>query len=108
MLFFHAVFNRFEVTCVGAALMICLVLSPEEKAYVEQARRTRPRIAARCHDVFLHAAGWSVQGKRIWKLRGFSVTVAASCTARSLLHYWRTLYGYACACLISGAFCHVD
>jgi hypothetical protein len=48
------------------------------------------------------------QGKRIWKLRGFSVTVAASFTARSLLHYWRTLYGYACACLVSGAFCHVD
>jgi len=48
------------------------------------------------------------QGKRIWKLRGFSVTVAASFTARSLLHYWRTLHGYARACLVSGAFCHVD
>jgi hypothetical protein len=48
------------------------------------------------------------QGKRIWKLRGFSVTVVESFTARSLLHYWRTLYGYACACLVSGAFCHVD
>src|SRR5262249_50632603 len=48
------------------------------------------------------------QGKRIWKLREFSVTVAASFTARSLLHYWRTLYGYTCVCLVSGAFCHVD
>ena len=40
--------------------MICLVLSPEEKAQVEQARRTRPQIAERCHDVLLNAEGWSV------------------------------------------------
>jgi transposase len=40
--------------------MICLVLSPEEKAQVEQARRTRPQIAERCHSVLLHAEGWSV------------------------------------------------
>jgi hypothetical protein len=51
--------------------------------------------------------GWG-QGERIWKLREFSVTVVESFTARSLLHYWRTLYGYVCACLVSGAFCHVD
>jgi len=50
----------------------------------------------------------ATQGKRIWKLRGFSVTVVESFTARSLLHYWRTLYGYTCVCLVSGAFCHVD
>jgi transposase len=60
MLFFHAVFDRFEITCVGAALMICLVLSPEETAPLEQARRTRPEIAERCHDVLLNAEGWSV------------------------------------------------
>ena len=60
MLFFHAVFDRFEVTCVGAALMICLVLSPEEIAQVEQARRTRPEIAERCHYVLLNAEGWRV------------------------------------------------
>ena len=40
--------------------MICLDLSPEEKAHVEQARRTRPQIAERCHYVLLNAAGWSV------------------------------------------------
>ena len=40
--------------------MICLVLSPEETAHLEQARRTRPQIAERCHDVLLHAEGWSV------------------------------------------------
>jgi transposase-like protein len=40
--------------------MICLVLSPEEKAQVEQARRTRPQIAERCHYVLLSAEGWSV------------------------------------------------
>ena len=40
--------------------MICLVLSPEEKAQVEQARRTRPQIAERCHYVLLNAEGWSV------------------------------------------------
>jgi hypothetical protein len=40
--------------------MLCLVLSPEEKAHVEQARRTRPAIAERCHDVLLNAEGWSV------------------------------------------------
>jgi hypothetical protein len=33
--------------------MICLVLSPEEKAQVEQARRTRPQIAERCHYVLV-------------------------------------------------------
>src|SRR4029450_4291686 len=54
------------------------------------------------------AAPELLQGKRIWKWRGFSDTVAASFTSRSLLHSWRTLYGYACACLVSGAFCHVD
>src|SRR4029434_10241454 len=64
-------------------------------------------------DVFLSEDGHAqerrlIQGKRIWKLREFSVTVVESFTARSLLHYWRTLYGYACACLVSGAFCHVD
>ena len=40
--------------------MICLVLSPEEKASVEQARRTRPQIAEHCHYVLLNAEGWSV------------------------------------------------
>jgi DNA-binding NarL/FixJ family response regulator len=40
--------------------MICLDLSPEEKAHVEQARRTRPQIAERCHYVLLNAEGWSV------------------------------------------------
>jgi transposase len=40
--------------------MICLVLSPEEKAQVAQARRTRPQIAERCHYVLLNAEGWSV------------------------------------------------
>jgi transposase len=48
------------MTCLGEALMICLVLSPEEKAHVEQARRTRPQIAERCHYVLLNAEGWSV------------------------------------------------
>lgn len=37
--------------------------------------------------------GGAAQGKRIWKLRGFSVTVVESFTARGLLHYGRTLYG---------------
>jgi|SRR5918993_5298572 transposase len=60
MLSFHAVSDRFEITCVGAALMICLVLSPEETAQLEQARRTRPEIAERCHYVLLNAEGWSV------------------------------------------------
>jgi len=40
--------------------MICLVLSPEETAHLEQARRTRPQIAERCHYVLLNAEGWSV------------------------------------------------
>jgi transposase len=40
--------------------MICLGLSPEEKAQGEQARRTRPQIAERCHYVLLNAEGWSV------------------------------------------------
>ena len=40
--------------------MICLVLSPEETAQLEQARRTRPEIAERCHYVLLNAEGWSV------------------------------------------------
>src|SRR5262245_7771915 len=60
MLFFHAVCHSFEMICVGEALMICLVLSSEEKAHVEQARRTRPQIAERCHYVLLNAEGWSV------------------------------------------------
>jgi transposase len=60
MLFFHAVCAPFEITCLGEALMICLVLSPEETAHVEQARRTRPQIAERCHYVLLNAEGWSV------------------------------------------------
>jgi hypothetical protein len=34
-------------------LMIFLVRSPEEKAQVEQARRTRPQIAERCHYVLV-------------------------------------------------------
>src|SRR5215831_20948519 len=60
MLFFHAVCNPFEIPCLGEALMICLVLSPEETAHLEQARRTRPQIAERCHYVLLNAEGWSV------------------------------------------------
>ena len=60
MLFFHAVFDSFGMTSKGAALMICLDLSPDEKAHVEQARRTRPQIAERCHYVLLNAEGWSV------------------------------------------------
>src|ERR687884_434277 len=60
MLCFHAVCALCGMTCLGEALMICLVLSPEEKAPVEQARRTRPQIAARCHYVILNAEGWTV------------------------------------------------
>jgi transposase len=45
---------------MGATLMIRLALSPEETAHLEQARRTRPQIAERCHYVLLNAAGWSV------------------------------------------------
>jgi transposase len=60
MLFFHAVLDSFEITCVGETLMIRLVLSPEEIAHLEQARRTRPQIAERCHYVLLNAEGWSV------------------------------------------------
>src|SRR6266446_3054789 len=48
------------------------------------------------------------QGKRIWKLRGFSVKVVESFATRSLLHHWRTRHGYACALIVAGAFCHVD
>lgn len=40
--------------------MIHLVLSPDERARLEQARRTRPHLAERCHDVLLNAEGWSV------------------------------------------------
>ena len=40
--------------------MIRLVLSPEETAHLEQARRTRPQIAERCHYVLLNDEGWSV------------------------------------------------
>ena len=40
--------------------MICLTLSLEDKARLEQARRTRPQLAERCHYVLLNAAGWSV------------------------------------------------
>jgi hypothetical protein len=60
MLFSHAVCEPFGMTCLGEALMIGLVLSPEEQAQVEQARRTRPQIAARGHYVVRNAAGWSV------------------------------------------------
>jgi transposase len=60
MLFFPAVYDPCEMTILGEALMICLALSPEEKARVEQARRTRPQIAERCHYVILNAEGWSV------------------------------------------------
>src|SRR5215813_9766579 len=60
MLFFHAVCHSFEMICIGEALMICLVLSSEERAQVEQARRSRPQIAERCHYVLLNAEGWSV------------------------------------------------
>jgi Homeodomain-like domain len=60
MLFFHAVCNPYGITCLGEALMIGLVLSPEESAPLEQARRTRPQIAERCHYVLLNAEGWSV------------------------------------------------
>jgi transposase len=40
--------------------MMCLTLSPEDKACLDQARRTRPQIAERCHYVLLNAEGWSV------------------------------------------------
>ena len=40
--------------------MIRLTLSPEDKACLEQARRTRPQIAERCHYVLLNAEGWGV------------------------------------------------
>ena len=40
--------------------MIRVILSPEEQASVEQTRRTRPQLAARCHYVLLNAQGWSV------------------------------------------------
>ena len=49
-----------KITCLGEALLICLVLSPEETTHLEQARRTRPQIAERYHYVLLHAEGWSV------------------------------------------------
>jgi transposase len=48
------------MTSLGEALMICLALSAEEKAQVEQARRSRPQIAERCHYILLSAEGWSV------------------------------------------------
>jgi transposase len=60
VLFSHAVLDSFGITCVGETLMIRLVLSPEEIAHLEQARRTRPQIAERCHYVLLNAEGWSV------------------------------------------------
>src|ERR687884_1962010 len=60
MLFFHAVFDPCGMTSLGEALMICLALSAEEKAQVEQARRSRPQIAERCHYILLRAEGWSV------------------------------------------------
>src|ERR671929_385001 len=60
MLCFHAVFDPFGMTSLGEALMICRHLLPEEKAHLEQARRTRPQIAERCHYVLLNAEGWSV------------------------------------------------
>ena len=60
MLFFHAVFDPCGMTSLGEALMICLALSAEEKAQVEQARRSRPQIAERCHYILLSAEGWSV------------------------------------------------
>ena len=40
--------------------MIRLVLSPEEYARIEQARRAQPQLAERCHYVLLNAQGWSV------------------------------------------------
>jgi transposase-like protein len=40
--------------------MMRLALSPEDKAPLAQARRTRPQIAERCHAVLLNAEGWSV------------------------------------------------
>jgi transposase len=60
MLFFYTVFDRLGITCVGDVLMIRLLLSPEEITHLEQARRTRPQIAERCHYVLLNAEGWSV------------------------------------------------
>jgi transposase len=60
MLFFHAVCHSFAMICVGEALMICFVLSTEERAQVAQARRRRPQIAERCHYVLLNAEGGSV------------------------------------------------
>ena len=60
MLFFHAVFDPCVMASLGEALMICLELSPEEKAHVEQARRSRPQIAERCHYILRNAEGWSV------------------------------------------------
>ena len=60
MLFSHAVYEFCGILCMGVASMICLALSPEDKARLEQARRTRPQIAERCHYVLLNAEGWSV------------------------------------------------
>src|SRR5919202_2253989 len=40
--------------------MMRLALSPEDKAPLAQARRTRPQIAERCHSILLNAEGWSV------------------------------------------------
>jgi transposase len=54
------IFALFLLACLGGVSMIRLVLSPEERARVEQARRTRPQLAERCHDVLLNAEGWSV------------------------------------------------
>jgi len=60
MLFSHAVRELCGMLCVGVASMICLALSPEDKARLEQARRSRPPIAERCHYVLRNAEGWSV------------------------------------------------
>jgi transposase len=40
--------------------MIRLILSPEEYARIEQARRTQSHLAERCHYILLNAQGWSV------------------------------------------------
>ena len=40
--------------------MIRRVLSPAAQARVEQARRTQPQLAERCHYVLRNAQGWSV------------------------------------------------
>src|SRR5262249_3442524 len=81
------------------------VLQPPPAGGVHEVANGRVMIAAQLEDAVAdrvdrtlaeslpgcQAPSPRAQGKRIWKLRGFSVTVVESFTARSLLHDWSTL-----------------